>query len=183
MATPQNTAEAQEKSPKAVEALHSINRQEHQEFQEGMRVVQEAADSTQKEVVDLMKKKSEKIGETGERKYIGTGKGTKSDDDKDQSTIATQIKKVIFPPQGKMVSKVVTAIRTEIKEEMKRAAHLEKKLATGGAKEYNESIARIRSLKSVLQSALNATMDFLKDLYVRYVVDGKRDQQEVKQTG
>lgn len=179
MATTHDSAEAVKNKPKALEALDSIERQESQSALEGMQVVQATAGEVQGEVADIMggmEKPSETIGETGEKRDIGTRGGavaSDDDDDDDQQVTIAGVGQVKFPPQPLMVKKVVKAIRKEIKVEMKHAAKLEKKLATGNAKDYNESIAKIRSLKSNLKSALNATVDFLKELYVRFVVNPK----------
>ena len=78
-----------------------------------------------------------------------------------------------------MIKKIRIAIRRQIKLEQKKAKKLQKNLTTGGAQEYNQTIARIRKLKEVLASLFTATYSFLKSVYLKcFTPSGERKSLE-----
>ena len=96
-------------------------------------------------------------------------------DDEDEKAIAEQIKGITLPTEEVMIKKVRTAIKIQIKHEIKKAKRLEKNLSSGSAQEYNTTIAKIRSLKEVLSSLMHATFAFVKNVYSKYfTAEGKR---------
>lgn len=119
-------------------------------------------------------KVSERKGETGEKGDITTSGSASSDDDQFQ-ILARDLKDYDFPSEEIMVKKVRTAISAQIKLEWKRATKYQGNLSSGGADGYNHAIARIRSLKELMNSLFTATFGFLKNMYVKYFTpDGKR---------
>ena len=82
---------------------------------------------------------------------------------------------MVFPDEEIMVKKIRTAVQIQIKQELRRSRRLEKNLANGSADEYNQSIARIRTLKEILASLIYSTVDALKGMYGKYfTAQGRR---------
>lgn len=135
--------------------------------------VQQHAEGIQGEVIDVIggaEKPSDRVsevkGETGEKGDISTGGQQISSDDVDE--IKQNLKPVVLPTEEVMIKKIRTAITSQIKDELKRAAKLKGSITTGGAEDYNKSIARIRKLKEVLSLILTSTFDFIKGIYLKY---------------
>ncbi len=155
-----------------------INKKKSEKAAEGEAAVQQSAEGIKGEVADVIggaeKPKevvSEKKGESGQK---GDLKGGGQKDDEDRQ-IAAHIQGITLPTEEIMIKKVRTAIKVQIKHEMKKAKKLEKNLVTGSAQEYNTTIAKIRSLKEVLSSLMHATFAFVKNIYSKYFSsDGKR---------
>lgn len=129
------------------------------------------------EVLAGMEKPSEKPaerqGERGSQGDLKTGKGGRAQ--AAVQAIKAAIPQYLFPSEELMVKQIRVAIEEQIKHEWRVARSLEKRLDHGGAEAYNASIAKIRKLKDLLASLLTSTVDFLKNLYIRYfTADGKR---------
>jgi len=162
----------------SVESL--IARKKAERAEEGAREVQRGAEATQGEVAEVMagvdkpkEKVSEKKGESGEKGDLKTGMGKAQKDE--GSVTLSPMAAYRFLSEEIMVKKVRSAISAQIRTELKRAHKLAKNLESGSAQEYNASIARIRTLKEVLQSLLTATFEAIKNLYVKYFMpDGHR---------
>lgn len=172
--------EAEPKKPTVTESVDGlISKKKAEKASEGANVVQQSAEGIKGEVADVMggvdKPKeviSEKKGESGEQGDLKGG-GQKGDDDSQQ--IAAKIQGITLPTEEIMIKKVRTAIKVQIKYEMKKAKKLEKNLASGSAQEYNTTVARIRTLKEILSSLFHATYSFIKNVYSKYfTTDGKR---------
>jgi len=179
----QNTnPEALPKQTTALESVDNlISKKKSEKQSEGASRVQEHAEGVQGEVIDVIggveassDKISEVKGETGEKGDITTG-GQQSSDDGDATQIKQGLQSAKIPTETVMIKKIRTAITLQIKDELKRAAKLKGSVATGGAEDYNKSIARIRKLKIVLSSMFTNTFEFVKGLYFKYFTpDGKR---------
>ncbi len=171
MADPLKSAEAEKKKPDGLGSVDALIRsKEAERGREGAQVVHEAAADVQNEIAELVGGAiSEKAREQKEPRDFG-GQGAAAQGI--QSAAAAGASSSALPEQGVMVELVVKAIRKEIDSEMTRAALLYKKLETGGAHEFTQSIARVRSLKETLSSLVDATIDIIKDLYRRYVQKG-----------
>ncbi len=177
--TNQNPEDAQKK-PTITESVDGlISKKKSEKADEGTAAVQQSAEGIKGEVADVMggaeKPKevvSEKKGESGQKGDLKGG-GQKGDDDNLQT--ASQLRGITIPTEEVMIKKVRTAIKIQIKHEMKKAKKLEKNLSSGSAQEYNTTIAKIRSLKEVLSSLMHATFAFVKGVYSKYFsTDGKR---------
>jgi hypothetical protein len=164
----------------SVEDLISKKKSERQ--MAGTKEVHEKAAGIQTEVSEVMagvekpkEKVSEREGETGEKKDITGGKAAVSTAQK----IGGIVKTVILPSEEVMVRQIRAVINAQIKMEIKKAKKLQGQLTTGGAQEYNCTIARIRKLKEVLASLLTATYEYIKSLYFKYFTpEGKRMSDE-----
>ncbi|QQR83905.1 hypothetical protein IPJ72_01725 [Candidatus Peregrinibacteria bacterium] len=116
---------------------------------------------------------SERKGESGEKGDVKASSAQGSD--AGATAHAVPLKQYTFPSDIVMVHKIRSAINDQIKEEWKNAKRLQKNMLKGGASDYNASIARIRHLKEALSTLFSATMDFLKQAYVKYFhPNGKR---------
>ncbi len=181
--TDQNS-EALKKKQSASESVDNlISQKESQRGAEGMNQVMQQAEGVQTEVADLMAgvdKPSDKISErkegTGERRDIGGGSGSGSTQDDGQATqIRSNLRRRALPSQEIMIKKIRSAINSQIESELKVVKKLEKNLATGGADEYNQRVAKIRHLKQMLKSLLGSTLEAVKGVYFKYFgQDGKR---------
>jgi len=144
-------------------------------------VVQESAAGVQGEVADIMggaegmrETVSERVGESGEKGDIKGSSGVQGDDD-DTNQVIAQIQDFHLPSEVVMVRKVRTAIKLQIKYEMKKALKLSKNLGGGNAQEFGKAIARIRELKSMLSSLFHSTFVYIKGMYQKYFdANGKR---------
>jgi hypothetical protein len=161
-----------------------IAKKQAERADEGMRIVQESAQGVQSEVADVMggmeaakETVSERKGESGEKGDIkASGGGQAQDDDDGTYVTASGIRRVI-PTEEIMIKKIRAAINIQIKQEMKRALQLQKTISSGGAHEYNNSIAKIRRLKEVLASLATSAYEAIKGLYLKYFgINGKQDQ-------
>lgn len=180
MVTPNQTPEAEQKKPTVTESVESLIRRKQSEKKEvtGAEVTEKMGD-TSGEVADLMagvekpsEGVSERKGESGQKGDLKTSQGQAGDEAKQ---VRAQLQDYAFPPQEVMVKMVRSAIGSQIKLEWKRAKLFGKKLDKGEAEGYNSAISRVRELKQALASLLTATMDFMKNLYVKYFTpDGKR---------
>ncbi|MBU0576982.1 hypothetical protein KJ742_07835 [Patescibacteria group bacterium] len=165
-------AEAVPKKPTPVESVEDlISKKKSEKAAEGEAEIQEKTEGIKGEVTEVMagveKPKeyvSEKKGESGEKGDIKGGGATKDEGVQVQTTMAA----VMIPVEEIMVKKIRSAVQAQIKMEMKKAKKLKKNLTTGGAQEYNSSIARIRRLKNLLATLFTATYDFIKEVYVKY---------------
>lgn len=133
--------------------------------------VNEKMSGTQNEVADVIGIDSEKVKENisernGESGQKGDLKSSSQKSDDDLLNYALEDYK--FPKDEILIKKIRFAIESQIKVELKKAKKLKSNLHLGNASEYNESIAKIRKLRQVLQSLLSGTMDFVKNLYVKY---------------
>lgn len=131
------------------------------------------------EVIGGMEKPSEKIserqGESGQKGDLPAQTNGTTKSDNESAKVEFTIKDYTFPSEEIMVKKIRTAIATQIKEEWKKATQSQKNLAKGSSASYNESIAKIRELKTMMNSLLTNTVTFMKELYVKYFTpDGKR---------
>lgn len=176
-----NNPEAPIKKPSLTESVDSlISKKQLEKSAELNATLQQSTEGIQGEVADLMagsekpkEKISEKKGESGEKGDIKASSG--GEDDGQVSQIISNLSTYNFPSEEVMIKKVRTAINSQIKMEMKKAAKLKKNLATGSAEEYNSSIARIRKLKGILSNLFSQTVDLVKNLYSKYFTpDGKR---------
>ena len=162
--------EAEPKKPTVTESVDGlISKKKSERAAEGEAAVQQSAEGIKGEVADVIggaeKPKevvSEKKGESGQK---GDLKGGGQKDDDEDRQIAAHIQGITLPTEEIMIKKVRTAIKVQIKHEMKKAKKLEKNLVTGSAQEYNTTIARIRSLKEVLSSLMHANFAFVKVVY------------------
>ena len=146
-----------------------------------MTVVMEQASQVQGSVAEVMagmegvKEGVSERNREDKRGGMGAGTITQGDDDQAVAQIKSGLTRRALPTQEIMIKKIRTAINDQIKAEMKKAASLKKNLTTGGAQEYNASIARIRSLQQVLKSLFHNTLERVKELYFRYFgEDGRR---------
>ncbi len=168
----------QESKTETVDNLISKKQSERQN--EGHEAVMQSAEGVQSEVADVMsgveapkEVVSEKKGESGERRDISGG-GQMQDDRKAQAAAAFAARRGL-PREEIMIKKIRTAIKTQIKQELKKASRLKKNLSTGSAQEYNTSIARIRQLQETLKGLLNSTFEAVKGLYFKYFnAEGRR---------
>jgi len=157
-----------------------IKKKDTERHDEGMKQVLQQAEGVQGEVADVMagmEAPSERVSERNREDKKGdlkTGSGQQSDDDQ-LVQIKTGLKRKSLPRKEVMIKKIRTAINLQIKHEMKKAAKLKKNITVGSAQEYNASIARIRTLKQVLKSLFNATIDKITAFYFNYFSrDGRR---------
>ncbi len=185
MAHPDHHSKAPSKKPsvsKSVDSLIQKKKAEKQaEVSESVSKKQAGVQEGVAEVMGGVEKPSEKVserkGETGEKGDLSSGGGS-SDDDQIQA-VSSDLKDYSFPSEEIMVKKVRTAINAQIKLEWKRATKYQDNLGSGGADGYNHAIARIRSLKELMNSLFTATFGFLKNMYVKYFTpDGKRRSAE-----
>jgi len=177
--TANQTPEAERKKPSITESVEElISKKKAEKVAEGTAKVTEKAAGVQTEVSEVMagvekpkERVSEKKGETGEKRDITGGKAAAGTAQK----IGAAMKAAILPSEEVMVRKIRAVINAQIKMEIKKAKRLQKQLTTGGAQEYNSTIARIRKLKEVLASLFTATYEFIKNIYVKYFTpEGKR---------
>jgi hypothetical protein len=173
------TPEAERKKPTVTESVEELILKKKSEREDvGAKEVHEKAAGVQTEVSEVMagvekpkEKVSEREGETGEKRDITGAKAVAGAAQK----IGAAMKAAILPSEEIMVKKIRAVINAQIKMEIKKAKRLQKQLTTGGAQEYNSTIARIRKLKEVLASLLTATYEFVKNLYLKYFTpEGKR---------
>jgi hypothetical protein len=173
------TPEQQKKKPTVTESVEElISKKKAEREMTGAKEVHEKAAGVQTEVSEVMagvekpkEKVSEREGETGEKRDITGGKAVAGTAKK----IGAAMKAAILPSEEIMVKKIRAVITAQIKMEMKKAQKLQGQLTTGGAQEYNSTIARIRKLKEVLASLLTATYEYIKNLYLKYFTpEGKR---------
>lgn len=185
MALHTDKPEAPKKAPSASESVDGLIKKKQNEKQAEVSAGLEAKKAGIHEAVDEvmggMEKPSEKIserkGESGEKGDIKGGGQTSGNDDGQSQTINVSIKDYHFPSEEIMVKKIRTAITAQIKHEWKKAKKSSKKLGTGGSSEYNESIAKIRKLKTMLSSIFTSTVNLMKEMYVKYFTpDGQRRQ-------
>lgn len=168
-----NPKEAPVKKPTATESVDSLIGKKTAERE--AKVASGAAEKiagTQAEVAEVIggmekpsEKPSEKKGESGGK---GDLKGGGGGDQGQAGAVQFQLKDYRFPPQEVMVKKIRKAIVRQIEKELKNAKRLQSKITAGGAADYNTAIARIRKLKDTLASLFTATVDFLKNLYMKY---------------
>ncbi|MDH5597286.1 MAG: hypothetical protein OEY44_04220 [Candidatus Peregrinibacteria bacterium] len=172
------------KKPTQTEAVEDlISKKQAEKAAEGMRVVQESAAGIQSEVAEVMggveapkEKISERKGESGEQGDIKASSG--------QATAAAQqlaasMQRRALPTHEIMIKKIRTAIKVQIKEEVKKAKKLSKHLDQGSAEEYNTSIRKIRRLQETLKSLLTSTVEVIKSTYFKYFsADGRRKSLE-----
>lgn len=180
MANPNQTSEAPAKKLSVTESVEGlIQRKKHErDVQVGREVDQKMA-GTQEGVAEVMagvekpkERVSERKGETGEK---GDIRGGQIGDDDQAQQIRTQLKDYHFPPTEVMVRAVRGAIQADIHRNWKLAKKYQKKLHSGGTSDYNEAVAKVRTLKELMYSLYTATVDFMKKLYMRYFTpDGKR---------
>jgi hypothetical protein len=178
--------EAGKKKPTITESVEElISKKKAERESTGAAEVSEKAAGIQTEVSEVMagvekpkERVSEKKGETGEKGDITGGKTIAGAAQK----IGAAVKAAILPSEEVMVRKIRAVITAQIKMEIKKAKKLQGQLTTGGAQEYNSTIARIRKLKEALSSLLTATYDFIKNLYLKYFTpEGrKRSMDEVR---
>ena len=178
----QNTnPEALKKQPTTAESVDNLIAKKRAEKDvKASSEVQQHTEGVQGEVIDVIggaEKPSDRVsevkGETGEKGDISTGGQQTSGNDTNE--IKQNLKPVVLPTEEVMIKKIRTAITLQIKDELKRAAKLKGSIATGGAEDYNKSIARIRKLKEVLSLIFTSTFDFVKSVYLKYFTqDGKR---------
>jgi len=180
--------EAELKKPSITESVEDlISKKKAERESLATTEVSEKAAGVQTEVTEVMagmekpkEKVSERKGESGERGDIKGGGAVISDDD--SLAVKAGIASFVFPVEEVMVKKIRAIINVEIRMEMKKAKKLRKNLITGGAQEYNATIARIRKLKEMLASLFTATFEFIKRLYQKYFTHGgkKRSMDEIE---
>jgi len=178
----QNTnPEALKMKPSTAESVDNLIAKKRAEKEmKGASEVKQHAEGIQGEVIDVIggvEKPSDKIsevkGETGEKGDISSGGQQSSSDDAVQ--IKQDLQSIVLPTEEVMIKKIRTAITIQIKDELKRAVKFKGSISTGGAEDYNNSIARIRKLKEVLALLFTNTFEFVKGLYFKYFIqDGKR---------
>ncbi len=180
--------EAIKKQPAPVETVDDlISKKDTERRSEGMAKVMEQAGQVQGEVADVMagmEAPSEQISERNredKKGDLGQGSGAtqSDDDDQAQAQIRSSLMRRGLPTEEVMIRKIRTAIQLQIKDELKKAASLKKTVTTGGAQEYNASIAKIRTLKQVLSSIFHNTFEKVKEVYFRFFGDdGRRKKTE-----
>ncbi len=167
------------KKPTVTESVENlIAKKKAERATTGATEVKERAVGVQSEVAEVMagvekpkEKVSERKGESGEK---GDLKGAKAGAAAAQY-ITSDLHGFTLPGEERMIKRIRIAIKHQIKIEQKKAKHLQKRLTTGGAQEYNATISRIRRLKEVLASLFTATYDFVKGLYLKcFTPDGKK---------
>jgi hypothetical protein len=171
-----------QKRPTVTESVENlIAKKKAERASTGAAEVQEKAVGVQSEVAEVMagvekpkEKVSEREGESGEKGDIKAGKGAAA-----AQYISPAVQSFSLPGEERMIKKIRIAIKHQIKLEQKKAKRLEKNLTRGGAQEYTQTIARIRTLKEILASLLTATYDFVKGVYLKYFTpDGKKKHLE-----
>jgi hypothetical protein len=185
MPNPSQHKEAVRK-PSVTESVQSLIDRKRQEKESKVSAdVSRKMAGTQEGVADVlagMEKPSETISERqGEGAGQGDLKAGKRGGSNGQAAqqIRSGLKDYVFPSEEVMVKQIRSAVEDQIRLEWRRARGLEGKIDQGGAQAYNSSIARIRKLGDLLESLLASTVDFLKNLYVKYFTpDGKRRNPE-----
>ena len=172
MSTP-TSPEKLPRKPNLTESVEDfIAKKKSERGAEGASEVQKSAEGVQHEVAEVtagVEKPKEEISDRGEKKRDGDFKATGG-----AAAAAgggwsgTDWKSVVFPDETVMVKKIRTAIELQVKMEWKKAKRLQANLMAGGAQEYTSVVARIRSLKTILHSLVTATMDYLKELYMKF---------------
>jgi hypothetical protein len=161
-----------------------IDRKKHEKESAVSHEVSRKMAGTQEGVAEVlagMEKPSEKIserqGERGDQRDIKGGKGAAGGQAAQQ--IRAGLQDYVFPSEEVMIKHIRGVIEDQIRTEWRRAIGLQKKLDHGGAEAYNSSIAKIRKFKDLLESLFSSTVDFLKNLYIKYFTpDGKRRRPE-----
>jgi len=129
------------------------------------------------EVLAGVEKPSEQVSKAvGERGAQGQlKKGGVSDQGAKVQGIRAGLQDYTFPSEEVMVKHIREAIEDQIRLEWRRALSFEKRIGRGGAEAYNTSIAKIRKLKDLISSLFTSTIDFLKNVYIKYFLpNGKR---------
>jgi hypothetical protein len=160
-----------QKKPNITESVENlIAKKKAERAFTGAAEVKEKTVGVQSEVAEVMagvekpkEKVSERKGESGEQGDIKASKGAAT-----AQYISPTAQPFALPGEERMIKKIRIAIRHQIKLEQKKAKRLQKNLTTGGAQEYNQTIARIRTLKEILASLFTATYDFIKGVYLKY---------------
>ena len=120
------------------------------------------------EGADAIDESSEGFSEQkGDKKDYSAPSGATGDDDEDAQNLFAHIQKTVS--QKQMQREVASAIRKEIRKEEQKVL-----LAYVGIKKYPphrlaEKIAKIRNLKDLLGSLVDATKEFLTGLYLKWV--------------
>ena len=161
-----------QKKPNITESVENlIAKKKAERASTGAAEVKEKAVGVQSEVAEVMagvekpkEKVSEREGESGEKGDIKAGKAGAGA----AQYISPAAQTFALPGEERMIKKIRIAIRHQIKLEQKKAKRLQKNLTTGSAQEYNQTIARIRTLKEILASLFTATYDFIKGVYLKY---------------
>ncbi|MFH0776374.1 MAG: hypothetical protein V1936_02055 [Patescibacteria group bacterium] len=117
------------------------------------------------EGADSIDESGEGFSENKGNKKDYSGSTGKSDDDSTQN-LAAHVQATVS--QSRMQKEVAAAIRKEIRKEERKVL-----LAYVGLKKYSphrlaEKIAKIRSLRDLLSSLVDATKDFLTSLYLKW---------------
>lgn len=170
------------KKPSEVETVDKlISKKKTEKQAEGREAVRQKAEGVQTEVADVMtgveapkEVVSEKKGESGEKGDISGGGGQQQSDQKAQAQAAFAARRGL-PTQEIMIKKIRTAIKAQIKLELKKAKGLKKNLSTGSAQEYNTAIAKVRRLQEAMKSLFTSTFEAIKSIYFKYfTADGRR---------
>ena len=187
MVNPQRNTEAAHKKPTVKDSVESlIERKKSEREAKVAESVSEKMAGTKEGVAEVMagmekpkEKVSEREGETGEMGDLKGGAGAITDE---AIAMAAAMKDYIFPSEIVMIKKIRTAIKAQIKIEMKKARKFQSSLNAGEAASYNKAISRIRHLKEILASLFTATFGFLKNMYVKYFTpEGHRkDLEEIQ---
>ncbi len=183
MASSNNHPEVKQQKESATESVDHLIGKNHAEKQAKVsESVSRKRSGTQEEISEVMagaekpsEKVSERAGEKGEGKGPVKRKQTTSDEGDQTGDFQFTLKDYHFPSEIVMVQKIRTAIKAQIKLELRKAKKFQGQLGNGGVDGYNKSIARVRSLKEMLTSLYTSTVGFLKNMYVKYFTpDGKR---------
>ncbi len=181
MAYKNDKSEVAHKKPTTTESVDNLIRKKQVEQQSDvsestsgkMAGVQEEVSEIITGVEKPSEKVSKKAGEKGKKARIR--KKSVQDDDDDIQAISAGLKDYHFPSEVVMVQRIRTALKLQIKLEWSKATKLQGNLGSGGADGYNKAVAKVRALKQVLFTLYNATVGYLKNVYVKYFTpDGKR---------
>ena len=161
-----------QKKPNITESVENlIAKKKAERASTGAAEVKEKTVGVQSEVAEVMagvdkpkEKVSERKGESGEQGDIKSGTAGAAA----AQYITPDLHGFALPGEERMIKKIRIAISHQIKLEQKKAKRLQKNLTTGGAQEYNQTIARIRKLKEMLASLFTATYDLIKGVYLKY---------------
>ncbi|MBI5412004.1 hypothetical protein HZA43_02390 [Candidatus Peregrinibacteria bacterium] len=178
-----NNLERSKAKPDVKESIGAILKKG--EISQKPNVAQGVTEGVQGEVAEVLagvegpkEEASEKAGERGnERKPVGQSAGVGSQ----QAAMLQDLRNQSLPRPEVMITRIRMKIQADIQHELKNAHRLIGSLNHGSAHEYTTVIARIRKLQHLLRQLLVATVDFIKDLYLRlFTPSGKPREKSIQ---